>query len=90
MQKLKQNAPASFLTIGLIFLLIGFVQQDSALSFWGEPLAASSTWLCFHALRIGCYCPQKEILSPTSSYKAFRRTTTHWRGRRIQRDNPSA
>jgi len=33
MQKLKQNAPASFLTIGLIFLLIGFVQQGFTLSF---------------------------------------------------------
>ncbi|NOR83587.1 MAG: hypothetical protein GQ526_08855 [Ardenticatenales bacterium] len=33
MQKLKQSAPAGFLTIGLIFLLIGFVQQGFTLSF---------------------------------------------------------
>jgi hypothetical protein len=33
MQTIRRNAPASFLAIGLVFLVIGFVQQGFALSF---------------------------------------------------------
>ena len=33
MEKLKRNAPASFLAIGIVFLLIGLVQQGFTLSF---------------------------------------------------------
>ncbi|MFQ5821340.1 MAG: hypothetical protein ACE5I5_15250 [Candidatus Heimdallarchaeota archaeon] len=33
MQNLKRNVPASFLALGIVFLLIGFVQQDFTFSF---------------------------------------------------------
>ena len=33
MKRINQSIPASFLTIGLVFLVIGFVQQDFQISF---------------------------------------------------------
>ena len=33
MDKVKQSAPPGFLTLGIIFFIIGFVQQDFTFSF---------------------------------------------------------